>query len=113
MNDLIRSSIYTGLGSLVLAQQKFEELVEELIQNNELTQDEGQRIVQEMIHKAEDFRNEAEDRFLNAIDELLFIAKLPGRNELEVKINDWLDQIRNMKSLSVFKKEKTDKPVAQ
>jgi polyhydroxyalkanoate synthesis regulator phasin len=115
MNDLIRSGIYTGLGSLVLARRKLEELVEELIQNNELTQDEGRRIVQEIIHKAEDIRNEAEQKMLNAIDEVLMNSNLPARNEIEVKIQEVFDVLNQLRTRSLFsgsRDEGKDKPVA-
>ncbi|MCP4123227.1 MAG: hypothetical protein GY751_15850 [Bacteroidetes bacterium] len=110
MNDLIRSSIYTGMGAAVLAKKKFEEFVEELIQNNELTQDEGQRLVQAFIHQAEDKRNEWEARLTGAIDELLLLLKMPGRNELEVRLSDLIEKLRTNPFSIPGSAEKKNKP---
>ena len=111
MNDLIRSGIYTGVGATVLAKKKFEEFIEELIQNNELTQDDGQRIVQNFIRVAEDKRNEIEGKVNTAIDELLFQLKMPGRNEIEGYLSDWMEQLRSGSfSISKSSKEK-NKPI--
>jgi len=95
MNDLIRSGIYTGMGAAVLAKKKFEEFVEELIQNNELTQDEGQRIVQEFIHMAEDKRNDIEALLTGAVDEILQTLKMPARHEIEVFLSEWIEKLKS------------------
>lgn len=106
MNDLIRSTIYTGVGAMVLARKKAEEYVEELIQNNHLTQDEGQRVVHELIHLLEDARTSAEHRWQHLVDEGLLKFGLPGRHELEARWSEFLSKIRSGRLAG------TDKPVA-
>lgn len=108
MNDWIRTGIYTGMGTLMLARKKFEELVEELIQNNELTREEGRRAVQTLIHKAEDGKKSMESTFYSVADEVLVSLKLPTMNELEVK---WSDAVNQLKSKSLFQKKPADKVV--
>lgn len=118
MNDLIRSGIYVGVGTLVQARKKLEELVEELIQNNELTRDEGRRVVQDMIHKAEDIRNDTERLLLNTIDSFLMNSPLPPRHELEVRCQDFIEQLNQLRNKSLFSSRTDDasaaggKPVA-
>jgi polyhydroxyalkanoate synthesis regulator phasin len=113
MNDLIRSGVYTAMGSLVLARKKFEELLEELIQNNELTQDEGQRLVHEWIHRAEDLRNDLEKRMNGAVDESLLKLNLPTRQEFELKFSEWRDRLNQFRPGSLFGHQGREKPAVQ
>ena len=110
MNNLIRSSVYTGVGSLVLARKKVEELVEELIQNNHLTQEEGKRVVLDFIHNMEDRRNSLEQQVNGVVDELLLLFKLPGRLELEAQVSDWISKLKSGTLPDFSGKDDSDKP---
>jgi polyhydroxyalkanoate synthesis regulator phasin len=50
MQDLLKSSIYNMVGVLSVSQNKFKELVEELIQNGHYTEDEGKRIIDQFFY---------------------------------------------------------------
>ena len=106
MNDILRSTIYTGLGAMVLARKKFEEYVEELIQNNQLTQDDGKRLVQEFIQSLEDGRNLLESNVISRVDELLLTLKLPARHEIEVFVHEWKQKLSNHSLEGFDKKER-------
>ena len=45
MSELIRRAIYTSIGVASITNEKFKELVEDLIQNQHYTEDEGKRIM--------------------------------------------------------------------
>ena len=45
MTDLIQKLVYTSIGVASVTNEKFKELMEDLIQNNHFTEDEGKRIV--------------------------------------------------------------------
>ena len=107
MHDIIRKTLYTGVGAAVLANAKFKEFVEELIQNNELTKEEGQRVILKAIHLAEDKKSEVETQLYKTIDGVLMALKLPARNELEIKYHDFLSSLKN-KNIGAFFKQKTD-----
>ena len=42
---------YMGLGAFLYTSEKAEEIVRELIENNELTEEEGQKFFQELLQK--------------------------------------------------------------
>ena len=58
MQDLVKNSIYTTVGVVSVAQNKFKELVEELIQNGHYTEEEGKRIVDQFFF---DLRSRIDD----------------------------------------------------
>lgn len=58
MQDIVKNSIYTTVGVVSVAQNKFKELVEELIQNGQYTEDEGKRIVDQFFF---DLRSRIDD----------------------------------------------------
>lgn len=113
MNDIIRTTLYTGVGTAVLAKAKFKEFVEELIQNNELTQEEGQRIILANINALEDKKIELETKVLKAIDGLLLNLKLPPRNELELKFDDLISILKQQKGFSFFKQKLDSTPTTR
>lgn len=113
MNDLIRTAVYTGFGALALARKKAEEFVEELIQNKELTRDEGQRVVQELISLAEDGRDGLEKRWFGLVDGLLLRFNLPGRLELEAQWADLAEKIRSGRFPLAPGKEKSAPPATR
>jgi polyhydroxyalkanoate synthesis regulator phasin len=100
MNDLIRTTLYTGAGTIVLAKAKLKELIEELIQNNELTQEEGQRVILQAINAMEDKKMALEAKWYKTIDQVLLAFKLPLRTEIEAKLDAL---VAECKSLTNFK----------
>jgi polyhydroxyalkanoate synthesis regulator phasin len=110
MNDLIRTTLYTGAGTMVLAKAKLQEFIEDLIQNNELTQEEGQRVILQAINAMEDKKNAWEAQFYKSIDSLLLALKLPVRTDIEAKINAFITTCTSTASIDLFKKSTDHRP---
>ena len=49
MSDFIKNTIYTSIGVVSITNDKFKELVEDLIQNNHYTKDEGKRLTDDFL----------------------------------------------------------------
>lgn len=113
MNDLIRAILYNGVGTMVIAKAKFKEFIEELIQNNALTQEEGRRVINEYIVLAENKKVEMEDLMKSTLDKLLLQLKMPPRNELEIKLTDLVAAIKNKSVFQFLKKEMDNAPVVK
>ncbi len=113
MEDLIKSSLFTGIGAIVIGKEKFKDFVEELIQNNELTQDEGRRVINNFINQAEDRKTAIETSVIDLLDQILMTLKMPPRNELEVKFNDFANAIKNQNLFGFLKKELDLSPTVQ
>lgn len=54
MLDTIKKVAFTGMGVAALTREKIEELAKELIVKGKLTEQEGEKFVQEMFDKAEE-----------------------------------------------------------
>ncbi|TKB27669.1 hypothetical protein FCL47_05945 [Desulfopila sp. IMCC35006] len=56
MIDLIKKAILTGVGIAALTKDKVEDLAKELIDKGKISEQEGEKLVQEMLNRAEESR---------------------------------------------------------
>ncbi len=94
MTEIIKKIAYTSIGAASVTNEKFKELVEDLIQNNHFTEEEGKRIIDNFFY---DLRLQVDT--LNGsvkmkMDELLkrygIYSILSYKNEVE----DFLNEMR-------------------
>jgi len=57
MIDLIKKAVLTGMGVASLTKDKIDEFSRELIEKGKLTEQEGEKFVQEMLKRAEESRD--------------------------------------------------------
>lgn len=62
MFDTIKKVAFTGMGVAALTREKVEELAKELIVKGKLTEQEGEKFVQEMLVKAEESKAAIKDQ---------------------------------------------------
>jgi len=92
MSVYIKKIIYTSIGVASVTNEKVKELLEDLIQNNHFTEDEGKRIVDTFLA---DLRQQVDDvngTIQIRLDELLKKFGIPGiiqiKHDAESYIND-------------------------
>lgn len=92
MTALIKKFIYTSIGAASVTNEKFKELLEDLIQNHHFTEDEGKRIVDTFLV---DLRQQVDTLNVNIqvkLDELLQKFGIPAlhtiKNDVENYVND-------------------------
>lgn len=56
MIDLVKKAILTGVGLAALTKEKMEELSKELIDKGKMSEQEGEKFVQDMLDRAEESR---------------------------------------------------------
>jgi polyhydroxyalkanoate synthesis regulator phasin len=56
MIDLIKKAVLTGIGVASLTKDKIEDLAKELIDKGKMSEQEGEKLVQEMLSRAEESR---------------------------------------------------------
>ena len=56
MIDLIKKAILTGVGIAALTKDKVEDLAKELIDKGKISEQEGEKLVKEMLNRAEESR---------------------------------------------------------
>ncbi len=60
--DAFKKVFLAGVGALSLSKAKAKKIVEELIEQGQIRKDEGQHLVEEMLHKADSTRTAVEDK---------------------------------------------------
>jgi polyhydroxyalkanoate synthesis regulator phasin len=95
MTDLIQKIIYNSIGVAAVTNEKFKELIEDLIQNNHFTEDEGKRIVDSFLF---DTRQQLDS--LNAtvqvkMDELLKQLGIPKIQTMKKDAENYIRDVKN------------------
>ena len=91
MSKLPEKIVYNTVGTIKIASDKFKELLEDLIQNNQYTEDEGKRIVQDITIQIEQFSKELQLRIQIQVDETIEKIQTPVREQ----VNLLMVQLRN------------------
>lgn len=71
MLDIIKKSIYFGLGSISATKEKVEQIVDEMIEKGQLTKDQRAKAVKEIMDEAEKKEKELENVIRSSIDKIL------------------------------------------
>lgn len=97
MFEDIRKAMFIGLGAAAMSWDKMKEMVDDLVSKGDITADEGKKLYNELLHRAEEQGREANDRLRTQIRQVLtdmgvadraHIATLESRIEsLERRIN--------------------------
>lgn len=83
MIDLIKKSMLTGIGIAILTKDKIEEIAQDFVDRGKLSEQEGQKIVQEMLDKTEESKRELKKQTDQAIETTLGKMQLPRTSDIE------------------------------
>jgi|TARA_B100001939_G_C16908417_1_gene603435 polyhydroxyalkanoate synthesis regulator phasin len=97
MLDLIKKSIYLGLGAATASKEKIESLVDELIEKGQLTKDDKPKVVQDILDKIEKEEKEIKTKINNTVTE--------GMNKLGVVAKSDYDNL--LKRVEELEKKNT------
>ncbi len=116
MFDLIKQSLYMGMGFASLTRDKVLELGKEISARAQLTQEQSQQFQEELVNKAGEARRDLESEIDRRIDHAFIqlgilksgVAKVSeqARNELEALIDKRLDKL--LQSLRVARSEEVE-----
>lgn len=90
MDDIVRKIVYTAVGTVSVSSAKCRELLEDLIQNRQYTEDEGRRIVLEISGQLDDAYREIQDNIRTRIEQVLQNIQSPVQQQMDI----WLAEIR-------------------
>lgn len=71
MLDIIKKSIYFGLGTISATREKVEEIVDEMIEKGQLTKDQRSKAVKEIMDEAEKKEKEFQNTIRSTVDKIL------------------------------------------
>ena len=94
MSDLIKRTIYTSIGAAVVSNEKLKELVEDLVQNQPFTEDEGKRIVDTFLENLRTQLDAVNGNIMVKVEDIL--QKMGWNNFLSVKqeMEDYVEEVK-------------------
>ena len=90
MFDMIKKSVFAGIGALAMTEDKIQELIDEFVQKGEISEKEGESLVKDLQQALDEqrtkFSNMVNEQVKNVLHELDLVTK-----------NDLTDLEKNLK----------------
>jgi len=83
MESLLGRFLLSGLGALVLTQEKIEEFIEELTKKGEIAQRENKELLTEIIEKGEEKRKEIEGKIREKVKKVLSQMNVATKDDIQ------------------------------
>jgi polyhydroxyalkanoate synthesis regulator phasin len=101
MIDLIKKAVLTGIGVAALTRDKVEEFSKELIDKGKLSEQEGEKFLQDMQKRAEESRDALKnqtDKFVESALNRMQLAKSSDLEKLQVEIEALRKEIEALRN---------------
>ena len=82
MNELIKKTLLTGLGLAFLTKEKIEEMTKEFIEKGKLSEQEGKKLYDELLEKAEESKEDVKKQIETITKDTMKKMNLASRDEL-------------------------------
>ncbi|MBP8193602.1 MAG: hypothetical protein KAX69_08345 [Chitinophagales bacterium] len=99
MSEVIKKIIYTSIGAASVTNEKFKELIEDLIQNNHFTEDEGKRIVDTFLVDLRQHVDTVNGSIQLKFEELLKKFGIPNIQSIKYDVENYVNDIKDNPSL--------------
>jgi len=83
MNKFLKNTILIGLGAAQYSKDKIEELVKSLVEEENLNPEEGKKMVQEMIEKAQSYRDTQTKEIKKMVSDAVKELGLATKNDID------------------------------
>ncbi|MGB3212626.1 MAG: hypothetical protein WBB19_18135 [Desulforhopalus sp.] len=104
MIDLIKKALLTGVGVAALTKDKIEDLAKELVVKGKMTEQEGQKLVQEMLSRAEESRETMKKQTESLVKSTIDKMQLASADDIE-SLKSEIEKLRGeVSSLKVVEK---------
>lgn len=100
MIDLIKKAVLTGIGVASLTKDKIEDLAKELIDKGKMSEQEGEKLVQEMLSRAEESRETMKSQTESLVKSTITKMQLARVEDIELlkgEIERLRDEISSLK----------------
>ena len=94
MSEVIKKIIYTSIGAASVTNEKFKELIEDLIQNNHFTEDEGKRIVDTFLVDLRQHVDTVNGSIQLKIEELLKKFGIPNIQSIKYDVENYVNDAK-------------------
>ena len=104
MIELMKKALLMGLGVASLTKEKIEEMSRDFIEQGKLTQQEGEKLVDDLLAKAEESKQDLKKEIDNRVEEIIKKMNLVRMSDLdEVKLQ--LQQLQESCAVAETEKE--------
>jgi len=83
MMDLLKRGILTGIGIASLTKDKIEELAEKIIEESKLSEEEGRKLVENLLKQSKEARKNLEEEVKKTVGDALEKLDVPCRKDVE------------------------------
>jgi polyhydroxyalkanoate synthesis regulator phasin len=100
MIDLIKKAVLTGVGIASLTKEKIEDLAKELIVKGKMSEQEGEKLVEEMLSRAEESRETMKNQTKSMVQDTIAkmqLARVEDIELLKTEIERLREEISSMK----------------
>jgi polyhydroxyalkanoate synthesis regulator phasin len=100
MIELIKKAVLTGVGIASLTKDKIEDLANELIDKGKMSQQEGEKLVQEMLSRADESRESMKSQTENLVKKTIAkmqLARIEDIELLKTEIEKLREEIASLK----------------
>ena len=102
MSSFLEKMIYNTVGTLSVSTEKFKELMEDLIQNSQYTEDEGRRIVIQVQAELEQLKTELRGKIQANAEQIIRDIQTPINREMEGVLNSIKEKLKTLPMGDVF-----------
>ncbi|MEN8188676.1 MAG: hypothetical protein ABFS19_02425 [Thermodesulfobacteriota bacterium] len=98
MIDLIKKAMFMGLGAASLTKEKVEEVAREFVDKGKLSQQEGEKLVDELMKKSDQAKDDLKEQVSQKVEEVLAgmnLAKKEDVTALRQEIEDLRQEIQS------------------
>mgnify|MGYP001025856330 CR=1 FL=1 len=83
MKELIQKALYSSVGMVFLTKEKMEETVKKLVNDANLSEDEGKKFFNEMVSKSKEAKGSMENTIRDIVRSTLTHLDMPTRDEMK------------------------------
>ena len=95
MLDLMKKAMLIGLGLTSMTRDKIEQFAKEISEDSKLSEEEGKKLVEEMVRQSDDARANMEKEVRGLVRKTLERLNIPSRTEMK----DLADRIEALEDL--------------
>lgn len=77
MDKIVRKALYTAVGIVAGTTERLQKAIDDLVSKGKLSEEEGKKVVDDVVKTTDNRRDEYEGRFRNLIDTVLSKLNLP------------------------------------
>lgn len=107
MENMLKKALYTGVGLVTIATEKVQDTVKGLVDNGKLSEEEGKKVVDDLISDLEAKREDFEGRVNSLVNKIVNTVDLPSRSDfstLKNRIKELEAQLEEKETTASVKK---------